>query len=56
MGLVALLLLNGFLRLRAEHTLARGGAAWRSFRVTSAVSVVLWFTILLAGAFLTTVA
>ncbi len=56
MALVALLLLNGFVRLRAEQRLARGEDAWRRFRVTSALSLVLWFSILLAGAFLTTIA
>jgi len=55
MGLVALLLANGYVRLRAENVLRQGGAAWRTFRRTSAISLVLWFLILLAGAFLTTV-
>jgi hypothetical protein len=55
MGLVALLLANGYIRLRAENVLRQGGAAWLTFRRTSAISLVLWFLILLAGAFLTTV-
>lgn len=55
MGLVALLLANGYIRLRAEEVLRRGGAAWLTFRRTSAISLALWFLILLAGAFLTTV-
>jgi hypothetical protein len=55
MGLVALLLTNGYVRLRAENVLRQGGTAWITFRRTSAISLVLWFLILLAGAFLTTV-
>ncbi|MEP6573960.1 MAG: hypothetical protein ABJD11_14755 [Gemmatimonadota bacterium] len=56
MALVAALLLNGFVRLRAEGVLERGGDAWKTFRVTSVLSLVLWFGILLAGAYLTTIA
>ncbi len=56
MGLVASLLINGFVRLRAERKLERGEDGWKIFRGTSALSLVLWFAILLAGAFLTTVA
>lgn len=55
MGLVALLLANGYLRQRAENALRLGGAAWTTFRRTSAASVVLWFLILLFGAFLPTI-
>jgi len=56
MGLIALLLLNGWVRLRAERALEAGGAtAWKRFRLTSAVSLALWFTVLLAGVFLTTI-
>lgn len=55
MALVAALLFNGYLRLRAEQRLERGEDAWRRFRVTSALSLVLLFGILLAGAFLSTI-
>ena len=55
MGLVVALLLNGFIRLRAENRLAAGSNDWRTFRVTSGVSLVLWFSILLCGAFLSTI-
>jgi hypothetical protein len=57
MGLLALLLLNGWVRLRAEQAVEAGGAATHlaRFRRTSVVSLVLWFAVLLAGAFLPTV-
>jgi hypothetical protein len=55
MGLVALLLTNGYVRLRAENGLRQGRAAWSTFRRTSAASLALWFLVLLAGAFLTTI-
>ncbi|HEY2825513.1 MAG TPA: hypothetical protein VGI83_08215 [Gemmatimonadales bacterium] len=56
MSLVALLLGNGYVRMRTERTLIAGGAgAERRFRGTSIVSLVLWFAILLAGTMLTTV-
>jgi hypothetical protein len=56
MALVALLLANGYVRLRAERRLSPGSDdGWRTFRITSAASLVLWFGILLAGAFLTTI-
>lgn len=56
MALIALLLLNGWVRLRVERDLQAGSAAsWRRFRLTSGVSLVLWFTVLLAGVFLTTI-
>jgi hypothetical protein len=53
MGLIALLLGNGYLRMRAETAL-RGGlaAGWSRFRRTSVASLVLWFVILLAGTLL----
>lgn len=55
MGLIALLIVNGAVRLRAEHALGAGStAAWRPFRRTSGVSLVLWFLVLLAGCFLST--
>ena len=55
MGLVALLLGNGFVRMRAETALRLDrGAGWRRFRRTSVASLVLWFLILLAGTLLHT--
>ena len=54
--LIALLLVNGWVRMRAERDLEAGGTSdWKRFRVTSVVSLVLWFTVLLAGVFLTTI-
>lgn len=55
MGMVVLLLANGYLRQRAENDLRRGTAAWPLFHRTSMASLVLWFLILLAGAFLPTI-
>jgi Family of unknown function (DUF6644) len=56
MGLVALLLANGYGRVRAERLLRRGDATgWAQFRRTSIASVVLWFAVLLASTILTTV-
>jgi hypothetical protein len=53
MGLIALLLGNGFVRMRAETALRQGHAGgWRRFRRTSLASFALWFLILLAGALL----
>ncbi len=55
MGLVVVLLGNGWIRLKAERRLEIGGdGALRAFRATSVVSLVLWFTILLLGMLLTT--
>jgi hypothetical protein len=55
MALVALLLLNGWLRLRAERSLETGSNAGLTiFRRTSIISLGLWFGILLAGMMLTT--
>lgn len=55
MALVGVLLLNGYVRLRAERSLEAGGdAALATFRRTSILSLVLWFAILLAGMMLTT--
>jgi hypothetical protein len=53
MGLVAALLANGLIMQRAER-MARTlpEAAWARLRATSLVSLVLWFTILLASAIL----
>jgi hypothetical protein len=57
MGLIALLLLNGWVRLRAEQGIESGTVMpnLKRFRRTSVASLVLWFAVLLAGAFLTTV-
>jgi hypothetical protein len=53
MGLVGLLLANGYLRMRSETALRQGVSnAWTGFRRTSAASLVLWFVVLLAGALL----
>lgn len=54
MGLVVLLLANGYVRLRAEQRLRSGvSQAWQRFRWTSVASLTLWFGILLAGTILT---
>jgi Predicted membrane protein (DUF2214) len=56
MGLIALLLFNGWVRLRAERALEAGEPrAWKRFHLTSVTSLVLWFAVLLAGVFLTTI-
>jgi len=53
MSLVTILLANGYVRLRAERRLVAGDAtADAMFRRTSVASLVLWFTILLAGSLL----
>ena len=53
MGLIALLLGNGYIRMRAENALRQGVAAgWGRFRRTSVASLVLWLVILLAGTLL----
>jgi len=53
MGLVALLIGNGYARLRCEIALRQGAVArWSSFRRTSIASLALWFLILLFGALL----
>jgi len=50
MGLVALLLGNGVLLLRAERSAASGDdAGWRRLHRVSIVSLVLWFATTLAG-------
>ena len=54
MGLVALLLTNGYVRLRAEVGLRQGRDRWR-VSTTSGLSMALWFLVLLCGAFLTTI-
>lgn len=51
MGLVALLLVNGGLLLRAEHQAERGhDEAWSRLAWTSGISLALWFLTTLAGA------
>src|SRR6266550_8029382 len=53
MGLIALLLGNGYIRMRAENALRQGLAAgWGRFRRASVASLVLWLVILLAGTLL----
>jgi len=53
MGLIALLLGNGYVRMRAENALQQGLAAgWRRFRRASVASLVLWLVVLLAGTLL----
>jgi uncharacterized membrane protein len=56
MGLVALLLFNGWVMLTAERSLEAGDPSdtrgWRRLRAASLVSLVLWFSVLLAGSIL----
>ena len=52
MGLIAMLLGNGYVRLRSETALRAGLEAWRRFRWTSIASLALWFAVLLAGTML----
>lgn len=53
MGLVALLLANGYARLRCEIALRQGVLArWSWFRRTSLASLALWFLVLFFGALL----
>src|SRR5439155_99491 len=53
MGLIALLLGNGYVRMRAENALQQGLAAgWRRFRRASVASLVLWLVVLFAGTLL----
>lgn len=54
MGLVAVLLGNGWIRLKAEEKVRRGdAAAWPAYRRTSVASLILWFTLVLLGTILT---
>jgi hypothetical protein len=57
MFLIAVLLVNGWVRLGAERAMEAGAVAphLARFKRTSVASLVLWFAVLLAGAFLTTV-
>lgn len=56
MALVALLLFNGWMMVRAERQLERGhpseGRLWQQLRRASLVSLGLWFAVVLAGAIL----
>jgi len=53
MGLIALLLGNGYLRMRAETALRQDlDSGWSRFRRASVASLVLWFVILLSGTLL----
>ncbi|HXI20028.1 MAG TPA: hypothetical protein VNH46_03035 [Gemmatimonadales bacterium] len=56
MGLVALLLANGWLMLRTERRLGAGqpsdGRDWGRLRVASLASLALWFAVMLAGSIL----
>lgn len=54
LGLIALLLLNGFVMTRLESRVAStpnaaDDAAWRALRATAAVSTLLWFVVAFAG-------
>ncbi|HEX4633931.1 MAG TPA: hypothetical protein VH163_08870 [Gemmatimonadales bacterium] len=50
MTLVAVLLANGWVRLRAEAAVRQGDpGAWPAYRRTSVASLVLWFTLVLFG-------
>jgi hypothetical protein len=54
MALVAVLLLNGWIRLRAETAVRQGDSdAWPAYRRTSIASLMLWFTLVLFGTVLT---
>jgi uncharacterized membrane protein len=53
MGLIVLLLVNGYSMQRAERALAAGTAAWRRLHRSAILSLVLWFAVLLASTFLT---
>lgn len=56
MTLIVALLANGWLRLRAEHLLQDGMTSRRGLLLwTSLASIGLWFAVLLAGAFLSTI-
>jgi uncharacterized membrane protein len=53
MGLIVALLVNGYVMMRTQRGLRSSagdaGIRWRTLRQTSLVSIVLWFTISLAG-------
>jgi hypothetical protein len=51
MGLIAALMANGFLLVRAERLVEAGvSQAWRLLTITSVVSIALWMLTTLAGA------
>jgi hypothetical protein len=56
MGLIGLLLFNGYTMLRTERRLQAGDPAdaryWRQLRTASLVSLALWFAVVLAGSIL----
>lgn len=53
MGMVATLLVNGWLMMRAEAKARTGDeSAWGTMRTTSHLSLALWFVILVVGKFL----
>lgn len=55
MGLVAVLLANGLLMRRAERVApSRPDVAWRQLKLTSIVSLALWFAIVLTSVVLAT--
>lgn len=53
MGLILLLLTNGWWMQRTERALAAGAPAWRRLHTASVMSLALWFAVLLASTFLT---
>jgi uncharacterized membrane protein len=55
LGLVGLLLVNGFVMTRTEQALSRGGSAalWERLRTISILSLMLWLATTLAGVALT---
>ncbi len=56
MGLVGLLMFNGWVMLKAERRLESGdpsdAGVWKRLRAASLVSLVLWFAVVLAGSIL----
>ena len=53
MGLVGLLLLNGYAMQRTERALATGRDVWKNLHRTAIVSLALWFVVVLVSTFLT---
>ena len=51
MGMIAALMLNGLMLVRAERRAeANAAGAWRTLKITATVSVALWMLTTLAGA------